>query len=273
MSLNNIITKPLLATAALTVLLFSSCNEMDKEDRLEYVKPAQVSRAVLIEDFTGQKCINCPLATDEIHALQEQYGDSAVIAVGIHSGPLGFKGTSRLVGLSTDLGDTYYNYWGADHQPVGLVNRASGLQDYPAWAGLVRQALSETAPLELDLQCHYDSLSATVGISVDAFGTNGQTTGKLQVWVVEDGITALQMMPDGSSDREYVHNHVLRASVNGDWGDDITVGEGLTVSKTYSLTLDSQWQPEQVSIIAFVYNSNGVQQVVKQPIVKTETEE
>lgn len=273
MSLNNIIKKPLLTAAALSVLLLGSCNEMDKEDRLEYVKPAQVSRAVLIEDFTGQKCVNCPNATDEIHALQEQYGDSAVIAVGIHSGPLGFKGSTRLVGLATDLGDTYYNYWGADHQPVGLVNRSGGLQDYPTWAGLVRQALSETAPLDLSLQCNYNAESRELTVETTAYGTNGTTNGKLQVWLVEDSITAMQMMPDGSTNRDYVHNHVLRASMNGDWGEDITVSEGSTTSTGCSITLDEKWVPTHVSVIAFVYNNSGVQQVVKQSILKTETEE
>lgn len=270
---HNIITKPLLALAALATVALTSCDELDKDERLEYVKPAQVSRAVLIEDFTGQNCINCPLATDEIHALQEQYGDSAVIAVGIHSGPLGFKGTSRIVGLATTLGDTYYNYWGADHQPIGLVNRASGLQDYPAWAALVRQALSETAPLDLELNCNYDATTAQVGISIDAFGTNGSTNGKLQVWVVEDSIVARQQMPGGSLDREYLHNHVLRATVNGDWGDDISVSEGATTSKTYTLSLEEKWVPEHVSIIAFVYNDAGVQQVTKKPIINQQKEQ
>lgn len=273
MILNHLITKSLLSCTAVAMLMLTSCNEIDKEDRFEYVKPAQVSRAVLIEDFTGQQCVNCPNATDEIHELQETYGDSAVIAVGIHSGPLGFKGNARLVGLATDLGDTYYSYWGADHQPCGLVNRKGGLKDYPSWGAAVYQALQETAPLELSLSADYDEAAATVAISVDAYGTNGTTTGKLQLWAVEDSITAMQLMPNGSADRNYVHNHVLRSAVNGDWGDDITVVEGQTTEKTYSLALDTKWVAKNVSIVAFVYNDSGVQQVVKQAIVKQQTEE
>lgn len=270
MFLHNIITKPLLAVAALSLLTLASCDELDQDERLEYVKPAQVSRAVLIEDFTGQKCVNCPLATDEIHALQEQYGDSVVIAVGIHSGPLGFKGNKRSVGLATTLGDTYYNYWGPDHQPIGLVNRVGGLNDYPAWAALVRQALTETAPLDIHLSTDYTADSRQLNVTAAAYGTNGTTTGKLQVWLVEDSITAMQMIPDGSTDVEYVHNHVLRATMNGDWGEDITVNEGSTTDKTYTLALDEKWIPAHVSVIAFVYNDGGVQQVVKKPIINNQ---
>ena len=76
--------------AALATLAFVACSHIDEEDRLIYVKPAAAQRCVLLEDFTGQRCINCPKANDEIHALQEQYGADTVIAVAIHSGPLGF---------------------------------------------------------------------------------------------------------------------------------------------------------------------------------------
>ena len=96
---------------ALATLAFAACSHIDEADRLIYVKPAHVSRCVLLEDFTGQRCVNCPKANDEIRALQEQYGADTVIAVAIHSGPLGFHTNAKYVGLSTDTGDDYYNHW------------------------------------------------------------------------------------------------------------------------------------------------------------------
>ena len=45
------------ATAAMAMAA-ASCSNIDEGDRLIYVKPAEVGRAILIEDFTGQKCIN-----------------------------------------------------------------------------------------------------------------------------------------------------------------------------------------------------------------------
>ena len=83
----NIKTYILFAFAALA---FMACSHIDEDERLIYVKPAAVQRSVLIEDFTGQRCINCPKASDEIKLLQEQYGEDNVIAVSVHSGPLGF---------------------------------------------------------------------------------------------------------------------------------------------------------------------------------------
>ena len=102
-----------------------------------------------------------------------------------------------------------------------------------------------------------------VDIQVNMMGTNGTTTGKLQIWLLEDGIKALQLMPDGTANSEYVHNHVLRTPVNGTWGEEVTVQEGKTEMVQRSQTLDPAWNPEQLSIVAFVYNDQGVQQAGK----------
>ena len=105
---------------ALTALC--ACDEVSPDKRLTYVEPPEVKRAVLIEDYTGQYCVTCPRATEEIERLIEEYGDSVVIAVAIHSGPFGkLKGVPSP--LFTELGDQYFNTWGLSAQPVGLVDR------------------------------------------------------------------------------------------------------------------------------------------------------
>lgn len=252
--------------AACTALLLCACSDnTDEDSRFEYVKPAEVSRAVLIEDFTGQQCANCPTASEEIEMLQELYGDTAVIAVGIHSGPLGFSGNSKYIGLKTTLGDTYYYYWGIEYQPQGMVNR-QGVSDYVQWASLVYSALQQTAPLDMELAADYDDESATLTITTDMYGTDGTTDGYLQLWLLEDSITALQILPDGSYDYDYVHNHVLREAVNGDWGEQVSVYEGETLTLTHSVTVSSDYVAANLKVVAFVYNDDGVQQVTTSKI-------
>lgn len=240
-------------------LLLTACDNIDKADRLIYEKPNAVMRAVLLEDFTGQRCVNCPLGTEIIEQLVEEYGD-AVVAVGIHGGPLGFSGNATNVGLATETGNEYYNHWNLEYQPVGLVNRHSPV-NYPEWAAEVNKEL--TKPATLDLHATADIDNNSIHIAVTTFGTDGTTAGKIQVWVLEDGITALQLMPDGSSNKEYVHNHVFRQAVNGIWGDDFTVSEGESKELNFTQALDAKWNADNLSIVAFVYNDNGVQQVVK----------
>lgn len=257
-------------TLFLTALLMTACSHIDEDERLIYVKPAPVERCVLIEDFTGQRCVNCPSAAEEIERLIEQYGD-AIIAVSIHSGPLGFHTNSRFYGLSTDVGDDYYNHWNLEFQPVGLIDRGAPAE-FTAWGTLVREELQKTAPVEIELGISVtESLELSIHSSVK--GVDGNTQGKLQLWVVEDSITAFQMMPGNIRKDDYTHRHVFRAAVNGQWGDDITVNEGYIVDRDHSIIIDNGWNPDKLSVVAFVYNDKGVLQVTKTKLLDDEVEE
>lgn len=240
-------------------LLLVGCDHISEDERLIYEKPEPAQRVVLLEDFTGQRCPNCPTATEIIEQLQEAYGD-ALVAVGLHGGPLSFAGNAKVVGLKTATADEYYDYWEMDHQPVGLINR-HGAVDYQKWATDVKDELAKPAPLRLEGMAVL--VDNAISILVNATGTEGTVTGKLQVWLLEDGIKTLQLMPDGTANQEYIHNHVFRTAVNGTWGEDISVKEGEIVERIMMQTLEPNWNPEQLSIVAFVYNDSGVQQAMK----------
>lgn len=243
---------------ALLTLTMSACSHIDESDRLIYVKPADVKRRVLLEDFTGQRCVNCPKASDEIKALQEQYGEDHVIAVGIHSGPLGFYTKGDYLGLSTEVGDEYYDHWALEYQPVGLIDRGAPLE-YTAWNARIREELEKTAPVEIDIELHQKDNQLTV--QAEVMGIDGTTSGKLQLWLTEDGITAFQMMPDGTRNMEYIHRHVFRAAINGTWGESVSVAEGETfTTKDYLFAIPEGWNADRLSVVAFVYNDQGVLQ-------------
>lgn len=263
------------ATAAMAMAA-ASCSNIDEGDRLIYVKPAEVGRAILIEDFTGQRCINCPTGTVIINGIVDTYGEDNVIAVGIHSGPLGFAGNSKTVGLMTDTGNEYYTRWDKENkmgQPWVVFNRKTSPDShYNNWAAMVGTIISEKANLSVKIANAYDAATRTLTTTVGADGVNGTVNGKLQVWIVEDGIKALQMMPDGMSNKEYIHNHVFRAAVNGTWGEDVTVKEGETTTKQYQYVLPEAWNADNIAVVAFVYNDGGVENVAKKHLVVHEGE-
>ncbi len=253
------------AIVMMAIYVLSSCDTVNEEDRLIYVKPASVARNVLIEDFTGQRCVNCPNATDEIEHLQQFYGADTVIAVGIHSGP--FAKTSRGVpySLYTEEGDEYFNYWRVESQPKGVIDR-KGTSEYPTWSSLVREELSFTAPVSLSATTEYTDETRELRVVVNSEGIDGNTTGNLQVWLIENGIVDFQYMPDGSVNREYTHNHVFRRSVNGTWGTAYNITEGQRRDDSFTCTLDEGWKPENMAVVVFVYNNAGVQQVIQVPV-------
>ena len=250
------------AAALCATGVLSSCDTVDEADRFIYVKPDAVGRNVLIEDFTGQRCVNCPNATLEIAKLHELYGDT-VIGVGIHSGPFAKTTRGKPYSLYTETGDEYFNYWKVESQPKGVIDR-TGTSDYTSWTTIVRDELSKTAPVSLWLYSEYNKATHKATFTVTATGIDGDTKGKLQLWLIEDGIVDFQYMPDGTTNREYVHNHVFRTAVNGTWGTDFSIKEGETRTEFFEYQLENEeWVPENLSLVAFVYNGNGVLQVSK----------
>lgn len=252
------------AFCILTMMLTAiACSEIPEDERLVYVEPPVVNRAVLIEDFTGQRCVNCPNAIIEIEQLEQQYGKENVIAVGIHSGPLAVWNSDRLTGLRTQVGDTYYDYWQVEVEPSGLINRKGGVALQTQWQTMVHNALQQPSPVNLSLTCHS---SASDGLSAEVKAVVHQSvSGHLQLWVTEDSIVAPQMMPDGQMNSSFVHNHVLRKAVNGDWGTPVDWQPGQEYVLPFRVDLDEGWNKSHLSLVAFVYDDGGVQQVVKVP--------
>ena len=253
---------------ALAAVLFTACDEIPADERLTYVEPPEVGRAVLIEDYTGQYCVNCPRASEEIERLVEQYGDSVVIAVAIHSGPFS-KQKGVASPLYTEVGDQYFTRWNLSSQPVGLVDRLYGPMpfSYTDWGAGVNYEIAFKAPVSFIMDTEYDGDSRQASIRVQTIGLDStRVSGKLQLWLIEDSIDSFQYMPDGSVADHYNHMHVFRASVNDPWGDDIGVNHGQVDDRNYSITLDPAWVPEHCSVVTFLYDDDGVRQVTKKKL-------
>jgi len=248
----------------MALLLLCGCSHIDESERFIYVKPAAVKRTVLIEEFTGQRCVNCPEAALEVESLQAQYGEENIIAVGIHSGPLAVFSAGEVVGLRTQLGDDYYNHYEVEMEPTAMINRRGGVVRRDKWASMIYSELQAETPLQLSVD--YNRKSAVqIDATVEAVVAEA-VKGKLQLWLVEDSIIAPQMMPDGTMNSQYVHRHVLRSAINGTWGDDVDWKQGHLPLLRYTFSIDSQWHLEQLSIVAFVYTDNGVQQVCQKKL-------
>ena len=261
----------ILSSFAMASLVFA-CSNVDEDNRfIEIEDPITpqdstsiiVTKNVLIEDFTGQMCQNCPLAGDVIKELHETY-DSTLIPVAIYSGkpgmciPVGKKGS-----LTTNEGQEYFETWGLSDQPIGLVNRKGGPLDKSKWAAKVFEYSKEQAPLAMNVKSvlSEDGKTINVHVVVDPIKS---VSGKLQLWILEDNIIGTQKMPDGKPIHDYQHNHVFRASVNGTWGEDMQFTEKNTFEKDYVVNIQNDWKGENIHIVAFVYNdAEGVLQVVR----------
>ena len=225
-----------------------------------------MNRTVLIEDFTGQNCTNCPDAHKVIDVLQNQYGER-VIAVAIHAGHFGVAEGSNpnFVGLMQPEGNTYADYWQVASYPAGVINRTSGVVKHTDWAAYTRTALMGEPTMQISVNNSLSTDNATLTIDTEII-SQANTDAKLQLWITESDITAPQLKA-GSLVPSYTHNHVYRASVNGLWGEDITLTDSTPYRTTHQIALRDNWDISNLSIVAFVYNdTDGVLQVTEQHI-------
>lgn len=237
--------------------LATACNDIDSDDRFIELPAVEAKRVVLLEEFTGQMCVNCPTAHKVIENLVGQYPDN-LICVSIHAGGSAFSiGEDELpgiVGLRIPQGETYAAAAGVNSFPCGVVNRKSGVQTHQQWADLIREAIQQPSHVDLNVEARIDGSNIEITTDIEPYEN---IDGFLQLWVVESGIQAMQMLPSGGLDMEYVHNHVFRAAVNGGDGEAVSLVIREPFKTTNTIALKPNWKVENLSIVAFVYTRDG----------------
>lgn len=265
----------LLSAAALsTVAMLTACNDIQESNRYRELPAAEVKRTVLLEEFTGQLCVNCPIAHEIINELKAQYGDR-LITVGIHSGGDAFSIAegdpiwTGYQGLRIPEGETYLSNAGFKSGmglPIGQVNRTSGLIDRDEWSKFIYNEISRDSEIEITLDAALvgDNPQApeNIGINVGLRSVADNDV-KLQVWITESGIKTIQLLPDGNAKDDYEHSHVLRATVNGINGEAISLVGNETAVVSYTCPVKAVWNPEKLSVVAFAYNGSGVLQAAE----------
>lgn len=257
--------KPLILSVAAAALM-AACSDIKDDDRFLPTESVTPQRAVLVEDFTGQNCPNCPAAHVVLEQLVEQYGD-AVIPVSIHAGSMAIAADyTRYTGLMQPEANQYNDAWGIREWPKGVVNRTGGAINTDKWAEAVRSALAEATPLDIDLEASCPDGASEISIKLTLRPAE-DISGNLQLWILEDGIVARQQDLELGRINDYVHNHVYRASVNGVGGQPVDLAAHLHMDASFTqplrATATETWVPANLSVVAFVYNSRGVVQAAK----------
>jgi thiol-disulfide isomerase/thioredoxin len=76
----------ILAAVLIAASMFS-CDKIEPPYRQGGVVTAE--RKVLLEDYTGSRCVNCPSAARIAHDLKQVYGENLIV-LGIHTGFFAF---------------------------------------------------------------------------------------------------------------------------------------------------------------------------------------
>lgn len=259
-------------------LAFASCSKDERENRLTEksdILPVDTTakdstsfwKKVLIEDFTGQRCINCPDATVAIKAVVGSQ-HNRIIPVGIHGG--GYGQNTPLANALGAFSSYCYNLWGIASQPSVMVNRHSDkmLSNVNTMqAELYSQVMTEavkTTPVGFDrfeAVPTPDTDKYTVSMTIKSF--EDIQSAQLQLWVLEDAINSYQYYSDGRH-TDYIHGHVLRATITPNEGETISLTQTEPLTKTFTYTHSAAWNISNVSLVAIISTpSQGVLQVEK----------
>jgi thiol-disulfide isomerase/thioredoxin len=239
-------------------------------------------RRVLVEDYTGHKCPNCPQAAVAAQNLVNTYGDSVVV-IAVHAGffavptaPVGAPAGSYLTDFRTAAGTAYDSptYFGISNagNPNGMVNRryytpatTNHIIYHTSWGSEVASLLALPPVADLTVHTTYTASGRSVNISVvSQFISDTLTTGSynLVVLLTQDSIVDWQQ--DGTVHiPNYVHRHMLRDAISPMWGDVLTTGTvnpHALLGKSYTYTLPAAFlgtpcDENHCHVVAFIYNT------------------
>lgn len=252
---------------------------------------SNTERNVIIEDFTGHKCVFCPAAADLAHQLHME-NPTRVFTAGIHAGPDGigdFQSVSPPdypTDFTNPQGVEIGQYFGENDggfpgNPRGTVNRFDNgtiFQSPAQWTSMTNEIISSN-DLKVNLQSELNYYEVTKGaflhVEADPLFEDVSENLAIMVYLLEDSLVGDQKMADNSHNTSYVHRDIHRGNLNNEtFGRPIT-SENLVNNKyliNYSFAvpdqLDGTYNPSNMHLLICVFNQTTweIYQVIKQKI-------
>ncbi len=235
------------------------------------------AKSVLVEDFTGVRCSNCPKGHRVVEALRKKF-PGKVSALGIHGTEYQgfttpFNGEEDFrVPYGTQILDIVGRPAGL---PYGAIDRVLRSSTAGNWETLVTQRMAEPTPVNLYMEHEYDEVSRELKVKVKAVFTDSLgTTPFFSIAIAESGIISPQKDQALANDPVkkgteplYHHDHVLRTMPSFKQKllpDSIALPEkNRVVEKSFSLILDSKWKAENCEIVFFVHRTTEILHVIE----------
>lgn len=265
-----------IASLGLALTIASACNNVSEDERFILVetsdiKPADTTKfaqRTLIEEYTGQMCVNCPGGHSALATITAANAGKTVV-VGIHAGSLAVE---EPYGFMTPEGNTYAERYGVTAYPSIVINRKTeAIKNVSTWSAEVNKHIRKgSAPAGIEIKTvARTNPDATITLDISSTLTaNGADLSNLkyQVIMTESSIVSWQAFGDGSYDLEYMHNHVYRKSANGVDGDGVRISASEPYLHTCTLTYMPYSNESKAAIVGILYNANGVIQVTEQHV-------
>ncbi len=258
----------------LLVVFFFSCKE--NMPVVPLPPPIDSERVVLVEEFTGVGCVQCPQGSVELENLLGIYGENLVV-VSIHAGDFVNPLPQSNVNFKTDEGEALINYLGSPpFYPSAVVNR----KDFDGgnyriqtgrnnWVSFIDQELQDDPKILVNIAKTYDEDTRELQVEITGVALE-DITGELRmtIMITESNIVDAQLDDQAASGivLDYVHKHAFRTTMTNfdgeKFSDQMSEGDNYSVTKT--MTLPEEWVAAECEIVAFVNLIDGQNKEVLQ---------
>lgn len=269
--------------AGFAILIFSGCDKIEPPfteinqatglDTVTFEPVANPQKRILIEDFTGHLCGNCPSAASIAHDLHDQYGEKIVI-MALHvsdqfAAPLN-DGTGEFTyDFRTEEGTAIDNHFSCSNAglPQGMVNRrtfqGSKVLDRFIWGSAVADIINQAPQADIQIKSYLTQTDSLVAYVQCTFLEDVSDEYTLGVFAVEDSIIDWQKdysLPPPKTIENYVHMHALRDAFAGAFGESLGSSgfkANETVKKGYALVKGNDWVGKNLRVIAYLYKTSS----------------
>ncbi len=234
----------------------------------DIVSTVPMQKNALLEEFTGIHCQGCPAGHREAQSiLDANPGRVFVIALHVTSFAAPYASEPD---FRTPFGEALYNQSGAPGIPRGTVNRHvfSGSNtelNGTLWAPKCNLIMQEMSPVNIGAASTYEASTRTLTITVELYYTANAPASNnfINVALIQDSIYGPQT--NGGAGSNYLHMHMLRHLITGQWGDEVTTTtQGTLVTRTYTYQVPAVYNDvpavvENMRVVTFV--AEGHQEV------------
>lgn len=235
---------------ALGISLLGGCN---KEPEWQEVDPTELNledaRTVLVEEYTGQNCPNCPAGAQVLEELSKVYPKN-VITVAMHAEWTG----KTLDELRSEGANNLAQEFDIPRTIPGVMINRTKIEgeiystSRQKWTGLIQEQLNAKAPFRLSIEQTRNDRQLELNINSKNTASLGNLDKRdlgITVWIVED-IYAQQQV-GGVKEGKYLHHNVLRDVIKDREPYELQTELSLTATLSEKVV-----NPENAKVIAFI---------------------
>ena len=214
-------------------------------------------KAVLLEEYTGIGCGNCPAGATLAATIKQVAGDAFYI-ISIHEG---HYSENMTVDYRTEWGAALLEQAGDIGFPQGSLNRIpyEGTMmnsNRGSWTKRTKALVQEDAEVNLYMEASVDAQSREMNIKVEYCypGTVTEDFHLLNIALLQNHIIG----PQNGGGNNYSHEHMLRDLITGQWGDTLSAPQpGQVYTREFVYTVPEKVGEVEVDIrnielVAFV---------------------